>query len=61
MTESTDPTPPTAVGRRWRGSGARGSPHPTGMRGLGDTLSPLTMSGTAIWSCVALALVIVTW
>ncbi|MCS6888515.1 MAG: MATE family efflux transporter [Chloroflexus sp.] len=31
------------------------------LRGLGDTLSPLAISGTAIWVCVALALVIVTW
>ncbi|WP_298819502.1 MATE family efflux transporter [Chloroflexus sp.] len=31
------------------------------LRGLGDTLSPLVISGSAIWICVGLALVIVTW
>jgi len=31
------------------------------LRGLGDTLSPLVISGSAIWICVGLALVIVLW
>ncbi len=31
------------------------------LRGLGDTLSPLVISGSAIWLCFGLALVIVTW
>ncbi len=31
------------------------------LRGLGDTFSPLVISGSAIWICVGLALVIVLW